>query len=341
MMKNITLFGGGGFVGTNLSKLMSGKYDVTQVDIKSVGEKWNGQKYFKGDIRNLEDCKKYTEGADVVIHLAGELPHAGWGEELKKGTMWEIMVDGTENVLFACLHNKVKKVIYYSSSAVYGEPPKYALKEDAKHAPLDEYGKAKSKAEDICHEYMKKGLDITIIRPMTILGPGFVGILRSMMEFIYRGKKFPIIGDGSNRIQLIHIEDIMDATIRCIDEPKAKNETFNISSDMNGMPTIREELKELCQYARKGGIMSFPSWMVKPVLKFTNIIGKATMGKEIAMLADKTFLTDNSKAKKLLGWYPKYGNIEALEAGYDWFSNNHEKSEPNLSLPLKILIRLS
>jgi len=336
MKRNVVVFGGGGFVGWHLIKALRNKnYKVIPVDVvKRVG-------VVKGNILDFNTCMKFCKDVDIVIHLAGELPYAGWKRELKKGTMWDIMVNGTENVLEACLQNKVKKVIYFSSSAVYGNPPPYPLKEDAQHAPLDEYGKAKSQAEILCKEYMEKGLDMTIIRPMTILGPNFVGILRSMMEFIYNGKRVPIIGDGSNKIQLIHIDDLIDATVKIIENPKSKNEIFNITSDVNEMPTVKEELVELCNYANTGSkVWSLPSWFVRPILKFTSIIGKATMGKEIYTLADKTFLTDNNKAKKLLNWKPKYGNLDALKAGYDWFSKEHDKAKPNLSLPLKIAMAI-
>lgn len=332
-MKKAVVYGGAGFVAGHLTKALSNSYDVVPVDVVPK------QGVSLGDITKVADCERFCSGADVVVHLAGELPHAGWKKELPKGTMWNIMVNGTRNVLDESLKAGVKKVVYYSSSAVYGNPPSHALNEDAPHAPLDEYGKAKSEAERICHEYMDKGLDITIIRPMTILGPHFVGILRSMMEFIYRGKRFPIIGRGDNKIQLIHIDDIVDATVLSIEKPEAKNQTFNITSDLDGMPTIRQELDELCKYAGTGAsVWPVPSYLVRPVLKLTNIVGKATMGKEIAMLADKTFLADNSKAKMMLGWKPKHNNIEALKAGYDWFKSDHENAKPNLSLPLKIVI---
>ena len=330
----VIIFGGGGFVGSHLVEALNKRKLVLPVDV-------NG-KVLYGDIRNFDTVDNLCKNMDVCVHLAGELPHAGWEKELKKGTMWDIMVNGTENVFRACLRNEVKKVIYYSSSAVYGEPPEYPLKEDSPHAPLDEYGKAKSKAEEICHKYMKQGLDITVIRPMTILGPRFVGILRSMMEFIYNGKNIPLIGKGNNKIQLVHIDDIIDATIKCIENPNSKNETFNITSDMTGMPTIKEELDELCKYANTGAkVKPMPSWIVRPTLMFTRLIGKAAMGKEIAMLADKTFLIDNSKAKALLNWKPKYGNIDALKAGYDWFRTEHDKIDLKLSLPLKIAMKVN
>jgi nucleoside-diphosphate-sugar epimerase len=335
-MKNVVIFGGAGFVGGHLTNFLNKKgYKVTPVDIIDK------QGVMKGDIRKKSDCNKFCKHANIVVHLAGELPHTGWQKEIPKGTMWNIMVNGTENVLEACLKNRVKKVVYYSSSAVYGNPPNYVLKEDAVHAPLDEYGKAKSQAEVVCKKYMDKGLDIIIIRPMTILGPNFVGILRSMMEFIYNGKRVPIIGNGKNKIQLVHIDDMISATFKTIKNPRAKNEIFNITSDIEGMPTVKKELVQLCRYAHTGSkVWPVPSWFVRPILKFTSIIGKATMGKEIYTLADKTFLTDNSKAKKLLGWKPKYGNLDALKSGYDWFSKYHDKVKPNLSLPLKIAIKL-
>lgn len=294
--------------------------------------------YIHGDIRDYASVLELSKGAGIVFHLAGELPPHGWSTG-KKGQMWDIIVNGTENVMRAALENNVKKVVYVSSSAVYGVPTSGLTTEDSPRNPLDEYGRAKLRAEEICAKYIDEGLDITIIRPMTILGDGFVGILRALLEFIYQNRNIPFLGDGSNRIQMVYVDDVVSACILAASSEISKGEAFNIAA--HDPPTVRAELEELIKYAdSKSKFKPFPATLVRPFLILTRIFRAAAVGKEVYSLGDKTFVLSTEKAERMLGWRPTTDNVEGLKKSYDWFATNHDKVKPRLSLWLKIAMRV-
>ncbi len=334
MKEPVLIIGGSGFLGSHLNARL--KADGLETIVMDV---MPSPKFVKGDVRDYDAVKKISEGAGTIFHLAGELPPHGWTKG-ERGRMWDVMVNGTENVMRAALENSAEKVIYISSSAVYGVPTQDELREDAPKNPLDEYGKSKLRAEEICGEYIGKGLDVTTIRPMTILGKGFVGILRLMMEFIYQGKKVYLLNDGSNRIQLIHVSDVVNACILAANSKKSKGEVFNIAS--HNPPTLREQLEDMIKYAgSKSRLTPLPTSLVKFFLMLAKSMGMPAVGKEFYSLGDKTFLLSTEKAEKLLGWKPRYTNIECLKEAYDWYRRNREVAKPILSPLMKIAFALS
>ncbi|MGD1055311.1 MAG: NAD(P)-dependent oxidoreductase [Nitrososphaerales archaeon] len=329
----VVLFGGGGFVGRHLDtafRQMGAKTTIVDVSGSPMS--------VHGDVRDYTSVLKLSEGANIIVHLAGELPPHGWSKG-RKGEMWDIIVNGTENVMRAALENGVGKVIYISSSAVYGVPTSDLITEDSPKNPLDEYGKAKLRAEETCRKYIDGGLDITIVRPMTILGDGFVGILRALLEFIYLGKNIPFLGDGSNRIQMVYVDDVVNACLLVASSERSRGEVFNIGS--HDPPTVHAELEELIRYANsKSEFKPFSAALVRPFLILTRMFGAAAVGKEIYSLGDKTFVLSTEKAEKALRWAPTLGNVEGLKRSYDWFVANHDEAKPKLSLALKVAMRV-
>jgi nucleoside-diphosphate-sugar epimerase len=329
----VVVTGGSGFVGRHLNA------ELHRMGLKTIVIDVSGSpEYVYGDIRDYASVLRLTGGAGAIFHLAGELPPHGWSIG-KKGQIWDVIVNGTENVMRAALENNVKKVVHISSSAVYGVPTSDFTTEDSPRNPLDEYGRAKLRAEEICRKYSDQGLDITIIRPMTILGDGFVGILRALLEFIYQNRNIPFLGDGSNRIQMVYVDDVVNACILAAGSEKSKGEAFNIAA--RDPPTVRAELEELIKYANsKSRFKPFPSSLVRPFLILTRMFGMAAVGKEVYSLGDQTFVLSTEKAERILGWRPTIGNVEGLKKSYDWFATNHDKVKPRLSLWLKIAMRV-
>ena len=329
----ISVTGGSGFLGSHLvAKLREDGLETAAIDVVSSPGSVHG------DVLEYSGISETLKGAGTVFHLAGELPPHGWSQG-KKGRMWETMVDGTENVLRASHERGVGKVVYLSSSAVYGVPGPGLVKEDSAKSPLDEYGKAKVAAEGVCKKYSEMGLDVTVIRPMTILGDGFVGILRSLMEFVYRGRNVPFLGRGENRIQMVHVSDVVSACILAAGSPSSRGEAFNIAS--HDPPTVREEVEALIAHAKsKSKVRPLPGGVVRPLLALSKALGGAAVGKEVYTLGDKTFILSTEKAEGVLGWRPSVGNVEALNLSYDWFSTNHDRVKLRLSLGLRLAMAL-
>ena len=109
----------------------------------------------------------------------------------------------------ACSKSGVKKIVYTSSSAVYGIPPKNPVNELMPPSPMESYGKAKYDAEKLCEQYISDKLDVIIIRPRTILG--HVRYFQILFEWIKKGKNIPVLGKGDNIYQFIHADDLAEA----------------------------------------------------------------------------------------------------------------------------------
>ena len=139
--------------------------------------------FVQGDIRNAARVAEAVAGCDTVYHCVAQVPLAK-----DKALFRSVNVNGTENLLLAALAAKVRKVIYVSSSAVFGAPKSNPVTEETPPTPGEAYGRAKLAGEKLCRAYAAQGLDVTIIRPRTIMGHGRLGIFQILFEWIPAGK---------------------------------------------------------------------------------------------------------------------------------------------------------
>ena len=166
-----------------------------------------------------------------------------------------VNVVGTANLLVAARDAGVAKVVHTSSSAVFGIPERNPVTEATPCRPLEAYGRAKLQAEVLCHEAVDAGLDVTIIRPRTILGHGRLGIMAILFEFVADGAPVYVLGDGSNRYQFVHAADLADACLRAAGRPGPA--VYNIGAAEFG--TMRETLQALVDHAATGSrVRSLP-----------------------------------------------------------------------------------
>src|SRR5947209_13599906 len=175
--------GGAGYFGELLvRKLIEGGFSVRIFDLNRPEQPIPGVEIVQGDIRDTAAITAACAGVDVVFHNVAQVPLAK-----DRGLFWSVNRDGTENMLRGCSQQKVGKVIYTSSSAVFGVPKSNPVTEETAPSPGEEYGRAKLAGEDLCRTYARQGLDVSIIRPRTIMGHGRLGIFQILFEWIYRG----------------------------------------------------------------------------------------------------------------------------------------------------------
>src|SRR3954466_14473472 len=160
--------GGSGYFGALLrDRLHERNQSVRVFDLVDADDRPAEVNFMSGDIRDFSRVRQAVEGCDTVLHCVAQVPLA------KDRNLFEsVNVHGTENLLRAALEAKVRKVIYVSSSAVFGAPKSNPVTEDTPPAPGEAYGRAKLEGEKLCHQYARQGLDVTIIRPRTIMGHG-------------------------------------------------------------------------------------------------------------------------------------------------------------------------
>lgn len=316
----ILVTGGAGFLGLHLALYLSKKARVlTVVDI----QKFNSNEYPKNaklkvcDVRNKKELDKLMDGHDIVIHAAAALPL--W----KKEDIYSTNINGTQNVLELSQKYKVKRVIFISSTAVYGVPKKHPIQETDPRVGVGAYGKSKIAAENLCFNEIEKGQNITIIRPKTFVGTGRLGVFEILFDWIHDGKKIPVIGDGENRYQLLDVDDLVEAIyLFCLANKKSYDGAFNIGAEKFG--TVNKDLGELFKFAKSGSkIFLTPAFLVKKALWFFEKIGISPLYQWVYDTADKDSFVSIDKITKTLNWKPKYSNSQALIKSYRWYLDNY------------------
>lgn len=317
-MNKILITGGTGFLGVHLARrLIKDKQSVTLFDIADLDARdlLGKVKVIKGDIRKFSSIDKAVKLHDYVVHAAAALPI-----QRAKKTIYSVNIDGTRNVLEACLHRKVKRVIFISSTAVYGVPKNLPEKEDSPSDPIGYYGESKVAGEQLCLEYFKKGLSLNIFRPKTFLGTERLGVFELWFDAIYNGRRVYILGNGNNKYQLLAVTDLVDAIIKAL-FTKVDGEIFNLGAGKFG--NWRQDLGQLISYNKsKSKIISFPSFPSQLILA---ILEKLRLS-PISAWHYKTMPVDSyasiDKAEKLLKWRPKKSNSELLLESYLWYKKN-------------------
>jgi len=250
----ICVTGGAGFIGSALVKsFLEKNYQVTIFDnfSNSSEEKIShllnkGVLLIKGDVTNYENLQKALNNCDLVVHLAAQISVE---ESIKKPELTHsINVGGTENLLKACVANKVNNIIVASSAAVYGQPKELPLTEFLPLLPISPYGKSKVEMEKQLQDFSKEyGLNGISLRFFNIYGKDqtdeYAGVITKFMKKISENKPLIIFGDGSNTRDFISIDDVVDSIHNAIEKIEGKKgNCYNIAT---GKYISIKELAEL------------------------------------------------------------------------------------------------
>ena len=270
-----------------------------------------------GDVRDKEKLNEIFDDVKIVYHNIAQVPIAK-----NKNLFWSVNYEGTENILNASLKKKIKHLVFISSSAVYGIPERNPIKEDSKKYPLEEYGKAKLAAEELCKKFINEGLTCSIIRPRTILGPGRLGIFQILFEWIYLNLNIPVIDKGNNIFQFIHANDLADVCMKV--GTKEVSMDYNVGANIYG--SMRENLENLINnVGSKSKIKSVSSSFANISMNFTSYFGLSPLAKYHALMYGNSMYFDTSLAQKELNFNPIYSNDEMLLESFKWYQLNREK----------------
>src|SRR5437660_2530201 len=163
-MAQVLITGGSGYFGSLLLRRLRALAPCRVFDLVDAPDRPGDVEFVQGDIRDFAAIRRACQGVRVVHHNVAQVPLA------KDRHLFEsVNVEGTRNLLEAAKVEGVAKVVYTSSSAVFGAPKSNPVTPETTPTPAEAYGKAKYEAEKICRRYVEKGLDVSIIRPRTIL----------------------------------------------------------------------------------------------------------------------------------------------------------------------------
>jgi nucleoside-diphosphate-sugar epimerase len=318
----ILVTGGAGFLGINLVRHLHSRsheivtLDIVQFDYPDMNDKIS---IITGDIRNKSTVNMAMEGIDVVIHTAAALPL------YKPEDIFSTDIEGTKNLIEAAEKHNVKRFIHISSTAVYGIPDHHPLYEDDKLDGVGPYGKAKIQAEAECLKSRENGTCVSIIRPKSFIGPERLGVFDLLFDWAKDGRGFPMIGTGSNRYQLLDVEDLCDAVFLCctLDEKKV-NDTFNIGA--KEFTTMREDYQAVLDHAGfNKKIKGLPEKPIIWTLRFLEALKLSPLYKWVYETASKDSFVSIAKAEKVLGYKPRYSNKDALVRNYKWYVEHFDE----------------
>jgi UDP-N-acetylglucosamine 4-epimerase len=239
----ILVTGGAGFIGSHIvDRLIAQGLKVRVLDDLSTGDKMNlsahrnnsSFQFIEGDIRNFDQVKNAVNGVDAVIHEAALVSVTLSVENPSLSR--EINLNGTINLLKACVDAKVKRFVLASSCAVYGDTETLPIHENLEPNPLSPYAAHKLAAEKNAKKFHEEhGLETVSLRYFNVYGPRqkygpYSGVISVIVNRLLENKPPTIYGDGTQTRDFVNVRDVVEANMLALSKQAAVGEVFNIGT---------------------------------------------------------------------------------------------------------------
>jgi len=288
----VLLTGGSGFVGKWLSHRLMADRDVHLI---TAGRKENDHPdhFVMPDFNGNTDWSEPLQGVDVVIHCAGRAHVMNEDPARAREKFHTVNVLATVRLAESAARSGVKRLIFISSVKVNGEKGCYSPEQAP--APVDPYGDSKWAAEQQLGAIAEKtGLEVVIIRPPLVYGPGVRANFRTLMRWVSKGVPLPLAAVRARR-SLVYVDNLVDFICFCLQRPDVINETFMVSDGQD--LTIGELLSKTAHaMERSSRLFAFPDYLLKLA---ATMVGKAGIYQRLC----EPLSVDISKNRKL-GWQP-------------------------------------
>ena len=302
--------GGAGFIGSHIvDALVKSGDKVCVLDDLSSGRRENLEgvadkiEFIEGDIRDKVIVAKAMDGVDYVLHQAAlrSVPKSLGNPKLYN----DVNINGTLNILETAKEAKVKRIVFASSSSVYGETDRFPQREDFYPRLISPYALTKLAGEYYCRIFSEiYGLETTSLRYFNVFGPRqslenqYAVVIPKFITCMLKDENPPIHGDGKQTRDFTYVENVVQANIKAATAPDIKCEVFNIACGKN--------------------------YSVFDIVKYVNKILKKDIKPKFTPLRPgdvKDTLADIGKARKLIKFDPKIGFEEGIVKTIEYFSN--------------------
>ncbi len=307
---NIFITGASGFIGRSIVKklLTDENIKITTLLLPTESEQlMEGLpvRIVRGDITETRTLSGLMDGHDTVIHLAGAV---GYGQTMPH--CLRINRDGTANVANEAVHSGIRRFCHFSSVSVYGRVPSVPIPETF---PLrktgDPYGDTKIDAENILTDLAGQGkLDLTVLRPTVIYGPGDVLFMPKLIENVQSGRG-RVIGKGGNMVDLIHVDDVAEFVYLVLKDSRAIGQTYNLTHPKN--PSWKEFMKmvtnELGLPEIKTHLPYYPALAVAGLMELVAMINgkKPRLTRYSVRVVGRQYHYLTEKSRRELDFFPK------------------------------------
>ena len=292
--------GGGGFIGSNLVRgLLERGDDVRVLDNFSTGDRANLEgldiEVVEGELRSYERVHNAVRGREVVFHLGalGSVPRSVQDPL----TSSAVNIEGTLNVLLAARDEGVRRVVYSSSSSVYGPRRELPVKEDLPPDPISPYGVAKLAAERYCVSFSRvyESFETVVVRYFNVFGPRqrpssqYAAVIPLFVTAIAAGEPITVYGDGEQRRDFTYVSNVVDGTMRAAEAGGASGRIFNVAA--SAPVTVNDVATAI------GSVLGKP-------------VEKTFAPPRVGAIRDSS--ADVTAARDVLGWEPPVGLEDGL-----------------------------
>lgn len=313
----ILVTGANGFVGRELCRQLGQVGVHARASLRTPADSASGvETVVTGDLSAHTDWTHALTGVDAVVHLAARVHVMHEGRHDPLAAFRRVNVDGTRQLAQQAVKAGVQRFVYASSIKVNGESTTGTpFRADDAPQPGDAYAQSKLEAELALQEIARgTGMEIVIVRPPLVYGPGVKGNFLSMMRVLQRGVPLPL-ASCANRRSFVGLTNLVDLLVQCVLHPAAANETF-LAADGEDLSTP-ELLRRLARaLGRKARLLPFPPTMLRVA---ASIAGRPGFYERLC----GSLLVDASKTRELLGWRPPSTVDEELARTAHWFLASH------------------
>ena len=308
----VSVTGSNGFLGGYLSDyLLSNDYLVRRIQREKSLDSFQ--------VKNIDastDWQDALRGVDVLIHCASRVHIMKSSKKDSINLYRSINVEGTKRLAEEAALLGVQRFIFISSSKANGESTKIDefLTNHSPVSPIDPYGISKLEAERALQEVsLRTGLELVIIRPPLIYGPGVKANFLRLLKLVYNDIPLPLANIDNLR-SLLYIGNLVDFLVKCINSPKAIGKTF-LLSDLEPVATPELIRKIAHEFGKDAKLFPVPE---KLILFASNLIGKVDQAKKLT----GSFLIDPTYAIEELNWHPPFTTDQGLNQTCSWFLSN-------------------